>query len=186
VSTDDGGFGQRMARVETLIAEAERFADPTARAVTRDIVAALLELHGAGLARALDLLAGGGDTGRVALEAYTADGLIASLLLLHGLHPIDLDTRVRRALDSVRPSLASHGGGVELLGVEDGIIRLRLEGNCNGCPSSGDTLRGLVETALDEAAPDRAGLEVMAADLPPPSRLFSLPLVGDVAVGARG
>ncbi|OWK45308.1 NifU family protein [Fimbriiglobus ruber] len=188
MSTDDGGFGRRMARVETLIAEAERFADPAARAVTQDLIAALLELHAAGLSRALDVLKEAGPPGRAAIDAYTNDGLVASLLLLHGLHPVDFETRVRRALESVRPALASHGGGVELLGTDDGVIRLRLQGNCNGCPSSGATLRGLVETALDDAAPDRAGLEVDAPDQPQaaPSRLFSLPMVGEVVVGASG
>jgi Fe-S cluster biogenesis protein NfuA len=183
VTTDDG-FGRRMERVEELIGQADRFADPAARAVTRDIVAALLELHGAGLARVLDVLAASGDAGRSVVPALLADRLVASLLMLHGLHPVDLETRVQAALDAVRPALAGHGGGVELLGVEAGVVRLRLEGNCNGCPSSGETLRNLVEAALDEAAPDRAGLEVVSADLPP-SRTFSLPMLGVPVEGAR-
>jgi Fe-S cluster biogenesis protein NfuA len=173
-----------MERVEELIGQAERIADPVARAVTRDIVGSLLELHGAGLARVLDVLAASGDVGRSILQALLADGLVASLLLLHGLHPVDLESRVRMALDKVRPALAGHGGGVELLGIEEGVIRLRLAGNCNGCPSSGETLRRLVETALDEAAPDRAGLEVIGTESP--SRLISLPLLGEVTAGAAG
>ena len=157
---DDGGFGRRMEQVERLIEKAEGFSDPNARAVTRDIVAALLELHGAALGRMLEILNESGHAGRTAVAGLADDGLVSSLLLLHDLHPVDFATRVHRALDSVRPALGGHGGGVELLGVDDGVIRLRLEGNCNGCPSSGATLRGLVETALDEAVPDRAGLEV--------------------------
>jgi Fe-S cluster biogenesis protein NfuA len=182
VTIDDGGFGQRMAQVENLIGQTERFADPTARAVTRDLVAALLELHGAGLARVLDVLSGSGDIGRSVMQAFLADGLISSLLLLHGLHPVDLESRVRMAIDAVRPALKGHGGGVELLGVEDGIIRLRLEGNCNGCPSSSQTLRNLIEAALDESAPDRAGLEVVTDELSP-SRIISLPMLGEVQAG---
>jgi Fe-S cluster biogenesis protein NfuA len=54
----------------------------------------------------------------------------------------------------VRPYLAGHGGGVELLGVEDGVVRLRLEGACHGCPSSSLTLRAAVEEAVMKAAPD--------------------------------
>jgi Fe-S cluster biogenesis protein NfuA len=181
VTTDDG-FAQRMEHVEQLIGQAERFADPAARAVTRDLVAALLELHGAGLARVLDVLAGSGDAGRSVVPALLTDGLVASLLMLHGLHPVDLETRVRAALDAVRPALASHGGGVELLGVGGSVVRLRLEGNCNGCPSSGETLRGLVVAALDEAAPDRTGLEIVGEELPP-SRMVSLPLLGEGVAG---
>jgi Fe-S cluster biogenesis protein NfuA len=171
-----------MARVEELIGRAEHFADPADRAVTRDLVSSLLELHGAGLARVLDVLSGSGDVGRSVMQALVADGLVASLFLLHGLHPVDLESRVRLALDAVRPALAHHGGGVELFGVIDGVVRLRLEGNCNGCPSSGETLRNLVETALDEAAPDRTGLEIVSPELPP-SRLISLPLLEEVLAG---
>jgi Fe-S cluster biogenesis protein NfuA len=174
-----------MARVEDLLDRAERFSDPNDRAVTRDIVSTLLELHGAGFARMLEVLAGSGDVGRSVMQALVADGLVASLLLLHGLHPVDLESRVRIALDAVRPALENHGGGVELLGVEEGVVRLRLEGNCNGCPSSGETLRNLVTTALDEAAPDRTGLEVVSAELPP-SRLYSLPLFEEAIAGVRG
>jgi Fe-S cluster biogenesis protein NfuA len=182
VTSDDGGFGQRMAQVEDLLGHVERFADPVARTVTRDVVSALLELHGVGLARVLDVLAGSGDIGRSIMQAFLADGLIASLLLLHGLHPVDLESRVRMALETVKPTLAQHGGGVEFLGIDEGVVRLRLEGNCNGCPSSSQTLRNLVETALDEVAPDRAGLEVTTAEVLP-SRLISLPLLGEVAAG---
>ena len=72
---------------------------------------------------------------------------MASLLLVHGLHPYDVETRVARALDGVRPYLGSHGGDVELLGVtDDGVVRLRLLGSCDGCPSSSVTLKLAVET----------------------------------------
>jgi Fe-S cluster biogenesis protein NfuA/nitrite reductase/ring-hydroxylating ferredoxin subunit len=60
----------------------------------------------------------------------------------------------------VRPYMKSHGGGVELLGVEDGVARLRLEGSCNGCGASSSTLELAVERALREAAPDLLGMDV--------------------------
>lgn len=187
MTTDDAGFGERMQRVEELVGRAERFADPAAREATRELVAALLELHGAGFARVLDVLAEAAEPGRVIVRKLAADGLVASLFLLHGIHPQDLESRVRMALDAVRPMLKAHGGGVELLGVEEGVVRLRLEGNCDGCPSSSETLRTAVVAALDEAAPDRAGLEVVGLEPrpEPATRLIPLPLVGDAAVGGR-
>lgn len=181
---EDDGFKLRMERVETLIGEAERFSDSAARGVARDLVAALIELHGAGLARILEIVGRSGRDGSATLSAFASDGLVASLMMLHELHPIDLETRVQTALEGVRPALKGHGGGVELLGIEEGIVRLRLQGNCNGCPSSGETLKGLVETALDEFAPDRAGLEVVSPE-PEPSRMFSLPLLKDAPIGVR-
>ena len=90
--------------------------------------------------------------------------LISNLLILYNLHPLDLETRVRAALDSVKPRLGLHGGDVELTGVSaDGVIRLRLAGNCHGCPSSRVTLKNSIEEAIYNAAPDVTGLEVDGA-----------------------
>jgi Fe-S cluster biogenesis protein NfuA len=89
-----------------------------------------------------------------------ADPLVANLLMLHNLHPVDLPTRVEQALVKVRPLLHSHGGDVELLGIEEGQVRLRLQGSCHGCPSSAMTLKHAIEEAILEFAPDIAGLDV--------------------------
>jgi len=88
------------------------------------------------------------------------DGVVSSLLLIHGLFPISLEERVVEALDSVRPFLASHGGNVEFLGIDEGVARLKLEGSCNGCPSSAATLENALKEAIDATAPDLLGLEV--------------------------
>ena len=82
------------------------------------------------------------------------DPLVESLLLLHGLHPLDVDARIQRALDQVRPYLGSHAGGVQYLGVSDGVARLRLEGSCDGCPSSTVTVQLAIEGAVQDAAPE--------------------------------
>jgi hypothetical protein len=58
------------------------------------------------------------------LAGLTADPLVESLLLLHGLHPLDVDARIQRALERVRPNLGSHAGGVRYLGVTDGVARV--------------------------------------------------------------
>ncbi|HEX6493096.1 MAG TPA: NifU family protein, partial [Candidatus Dormibacteraeota bacterium] len=119
--------------------------------------------------------------GSALLAALAGDDRVGSVLMLHGLHPVDTATRVQQALDSVRPYLASHGGNVELLGVEDGVVRLRLEGSCKGCPSSAATLRTAIEEAIATFAPDV--LEVTAEGvIPPPQRrgdgLVPLPMMG--------
>ena len=81
-------------------------------------------------------------------------------MLIHDLYPVPLEERVAEALDSVRPYMESHGGNVELLCLEDGVARLRLEGSCDGCPASSSTLELAIKTALEEAAPDLIGIEV--------------------------
>src|SRR5262249_27957987 len=125
-----------------------------ARARTREIVQALLDLHGAGLERILEHVASAGDPGLGVIDALGRDDVVGGLLLLYGLHPVDLETRVRQGLDAVRPYLRSHGGSVELLGVTEGVVRLRLLGGCDSCPSSARTLEAAIEDAIYVRAPD--------------------------------
>src|SRR5205085_6265147 len=131
-----------------LLREAERLADPAARARLQEVVQAVLDLHGAGLERLLGHLAEAGEAGRAALDACARDDVVGGLLLLHGLHPLDLEARVRQALDAVRPALRAHGGNVALLGVRAGLVRLRLQGSCDGCPSSAVTMKQTIEEAI--------------------------------------
>jgi Fe-S cluster biogenesis protein NfuA len=161
-----------MQRLEALIREAEAFQDAHAQQTTREIVRSLMDLHGAGLARVVEILAASGEPGRAQIDRLAADDLVSSLLLLYGLHPTDLATRVRQALDAVRPLLHTHGSDVELLGTAGGVVRLRLQGGS-------ETLRSAIEAAVCEAAPDLTGLEIEGGGSAPPGRL-SLPLVGQV------
>jgi Fe-S cluster biogenesis protein NfuA/nitrite reductase/ring-hydroxylating ferredoxin subunit len=92
---------------------------------------------------------------------------VASLLLVHGLHPHDVERRIEDALDGVRPYLGSHGGDVTLLGVVDDVVRLQFAGSCKSCPSSAVTLELTVEDAVRAAAPEIASIEVVAAEAAP-------------------
>ena len=97
-----------------------------------------------------------GFTGRAGysiFDKFGGDELVSNLLLLYGLHPLPLETRVFQALEKVKPQLASHGGDVELLEISEGVVRLRLHGSCNGCPSSAETLKLAIEAAIYAAAP---------------------------------
>ncbi|MDL4774317.1 MULTISPECIES: NifU family protein [Thermomonosporaceae] len=119
------------------------------RQTAEELVGSVVLLYGAGLARVMDLAAP--DTVRELAE----DDLVGALLMVHDLHPRGTDERVRAALDRVRPYLGSHSGGVELLGVDPGgVVRLRLEGNCHGCPSSQVTATQAIERAVLEDAPE--------------------------------
>ncbi|MDF2701565.1 MAG: hypothetical protein K0S10_509 [Rubrobacteraceae bacterium] len=149
---------ERVARIETLLGEIEALHDPNARAKAAEVVQVLLELYGEGLARVMDVVAEGEERERI-FEALAEDELVSHLLLLHGLHPLDVQTRVTQALEEVRPYLRSHGGDVELLGIEGGVVRVRLQGSCDGCPSSAATLKLAIEEALQKAAPDLEGVE---------------------------
>jgi Fe-S cluster biogenesis protein NfuA/nitrite reductase/ring-hydroxylating ferredoxin subunit len=148
--------GQLIGRVEGLLGELESLADPGARDVALETVQALLELYGAGLERIVDRI------GKPHATALATDELVEHLLLLHGLHPMSVEERVREALDGVRPYLGSHGGDVELVGVTDGVALVRLQGSCEGCPASAMTLKLAIEDAVLKAAPDVERVEAEA------------------------
>jgi Fe-S cluster biogenesis protein NfuA/nitrite reductase/ring-hydroxylating ferredoxin subunit len=146
-------------------------------------------MHGAGLATIGGVLDEAGPAGEVAKAKLVADPVVASLLLIHDLYPVPLEQRVGEALEEVRPYMESHDGNVELLGVEDGVVRLRLAGSCDGCPASASTLELAIKEALEKAAPDLVGLEVegVVASRPPipePSGI-ALPVIQPDGNGAE-
>ena len=156
---EEKDFNQRMQKVEALVRKIESLADPQARSVAVELMQALMDFHGAGLERLMDIVAETEGAGYAVFDSFARDELVGSMLLLYGLHPHPLEARVMQALDKVRPYLDSHGGNVELLGVADGVVRLRLQGSCKSCPSSSMTLKLAIEEAIYEAAPDVVAIE---------------------------
>jgi Fe-S cluster biogenesis protein NfuA len=161
-------------RIEQALDELHATADPRTINLAEEILRLVTELYGAGFARAIELA---GEHAPGLMAALVEDELVASLLLVHGLHPESLDNRLERALASVRPFLAQHGGDVELLGIDEdlGAVNLRLLGSCDGCPSSASTLKGAVETAIVESAPEIVRI-VVEEPAPPPAAVASVPI----------
>lgn len=171
VAAVDQEFQNRMRELEGLLQEAETIADPAARAKTHQIVQGVVEFFGAGMNAIVEHLDKSGEAGRALIGELSQDELVASLLLLYGLHPQDMGARVRSALEKVRPYLASHGGSVELLGITDeGVVRLRMQGSCHGCPSSAATLKTTIEAAIYEKAPDVTAIDVEGVEPEPASK----------------
>ena len=160
MATEHQAPEELVERVQELLGSLDEIADPVAQHRVQELIGTVLELYGAGLERVLGIVDDAGDDALPIRQALLDDGVVSSLLLIHGLYPITLEERVVEALDSVRPFLASHGGNVELLSVEDGVARLRLEGSCNGCPASAETLENALKEAIDATAPDLLGLQV--------------------------
>jgi Fe-S cluster biogenesis protein NfuA len=151
-------------RIDALLDEIGRVAEPKVVEYAEDLVAAVVTLYGEGLSRVVEML----DEEHV--RRLADDEIVKNLLLLHGLHPDDTDTRIQAALDHVRPYLGSHAGGIEFLGVDtEGVAQLRLQGSCDSCPSSTATVEGAIERAVLEAAPEVAAIHVegMVAPAPP-------------------
>jgi Fe-S cluster biogenesis protein NfuA len=155
-------------RIEQLLGEF----DGADAELAEDLVHTLIEFYGAGLARIVELV------DRPLLDRLAEDELVRGLLVLHDLHPRSTHERVTEALDKVRPYLGSHAGDVEFVGIDDGVLRLRLQGTCDGCPSSTVTAKYAIERVVREAAPEISDVVVegVVEDVGPGGRPL-LPLV---------
>ena len=162
---EDKAFQQRIERIEGLIARVDASADPNLRAAAKELLQATLQFHGTGLARIMEFVSQAGDAGNHLLERFSRDDLISGLLLLHGLHPQDMETRVKQAIERIGASLRLHGSEVDLIGVADGVVRVRIRGGSAGCGAP--AAKPAVESAIYEAAPDLNGIIVEDMTEPP-------------------
>jgi Fe-S cluster biogenesis protein NfuA len=163
------GQGAQAAgeRVEKLLAELGSHGGPQVAATAEELVSCLVELYGAGLAEIVRILGTDAEAGARLLGALAADPLVESLLLVHDLHPLDVGTRVGRALDAIMPRLGPHAGHAEFVGVDEaGVIRLRLERGGHGCHSSAAAYTTAIEQAVAEAAPEAAGVDIEVVEAP--------------------
>jgi Fe-S cluster biogenesis protein NfuA/nitrite reductase/ring-hydroxylating ferredoxin subunit len=151
---------QLFDRIQQLQDQLESAPGDGTRGLAEELVSAVVQMYGTGLERIVGALQAAGRPGERIAEELAQDPYVASLLLIHDLHPVALEHRVQQALESVRPYMESHGGDVELLSLEDGVARIHLRGSCSDCSASSVTLELAIKQALEEGAPDLEGLEV--------------------------
>lgn len=172
--TEGRDLRQDMQRVGELVQEIESIADPAVRAATKNLVQSLMDLHGAALEKALEIVAEAGEPGMEIIDRLGGNSLVSSVLVLYGLHPEDIETRVVKAVDRIRPQLRKQGCEVELLGVNDGAIRLRVETGSHTCGSTAKTVQATLEEAMYDAAPDLTSLTVEGLEEKPASGFVAL------------
>jgi Fe-S cluster biogenesis protein NfuA/nitrite reductase/ring-hydroxylating ferredoxin subunit len=148
-------------RIQTLL-DATSVGGTAARERAEQLVGEVVELYGAALSRVMAAV--GDQPDPAMLNCLVADDLVASLLLVHGLHPHDVRRRVSDALDRVRPYLGSHGGDVHLVDIDGDTVRLQFAGSCKSCPSSAVTLELAVEDAIRAAAPEVSSIKLVAPE----------------------
>ncbi|MEO5885001.1 MAG: NifU family protein [Candidatus Limnocylindrales bacterium] len=180
-------------RIESLSERLATSGDASTRAAAEDLVRLVMEFYGAGLERILEVVHDSGPDGEVLIDRLGDDQLVSGLLVLHGIHPLALETRIAKAIDTVSPYMDSHGGGVTVAGIEGDVVRLQLQGSCEGCPSSAVTLRYALEKAILEAAPEIRAVEAVEITAEAPPKLIQLDrrasdghLVGDGHVHGNG
>jgi Fe-S cluster biogenesis protein NfuA len=146
----------QAARIEALLQEVAALPEPRVRARVEELLRALLDMYGAGLTRMVEMAGRAEVAGQALLQTFAGDELVGSLLLLHGLHPVGLEERVRQAIEKIRPSVQKQGGKLELLRVEERAVTLSLllTGGCQGCGSSTQALKQTIENAVYGAAPE--------------------------------
>ena len=147
-------------RIQQLLERIQALPYPAAREIIQECMEAVLAFYGQGLSRILKIVQTAGPEGEKVYRDLIGDDVIRGLLLIHDLHPLDLEARLRDALDKVRPYLRSHGGNVELVSLDSGRARLRLQGTCESCPSSGITLELAIRQAIEQACPDLIHFDV--------------------------
>lgn len=143
-------------RVETLLERFNAFPSTTGvRADAEELVRVVSGLYGECLDRIAQALraAFGKEEADALLERCCNDSLVASLLITHGLHPVPLQERVRRAVESVRPYLQSHDAEADIVHVDEDLVEVRMTGTADVIPK--------IESAIREAAPEV--LDVRAA-----------------------
>jgi len=149
-----GEFQRHAEQIERMVERVNGLPDEGARTAALELMQSLMDLHGAAMARVVEVLSETGDAGRNSLASLGSDPLLCGLMVLYGVHPLSLEERVHRALERVRPQVQKQGGKVELLDVSDSLVRVSISSSGNGCHSSPEALNSLVEQAMREAAPE--------------------------------
>jgi len=171
--------------IDKMVRALEDAKDPVLRANAKDLVQALMALHGACLERMLEVVGQSGEAGRSIIDTFARDGVVKSVLLLYGLHPVDIKTRVREALEKMRPSMRLHAGTVSFVGIDEaGMVTLRMDGKSEGCGSSASALKQAVEQAIYEAAPDISGI-IMEGFVGKPSTIAGFVPLASLAATAQ-
>jgi Fe-S cluster biogenesis protein NfuA len=192
---NDKEFRHRVQRIGGLVEKIEGVADPAVRATAKELVQLLMELHGTGLERMLEITFHAGDPGVGIIDELGHDPLVSSLLILYGLHPQPLETRVTNAVERMRPTLRKQGCEIELIAVNEGVVRIEMEVGEHTCGSTVKTIRSTVEEAVYEAAPDITSLFIEGLDTKVSSGFvaleklmgehLSMPITTDVTPGRR-
>lgn len=161
-----GEFQKRVRQLGKMVAEFDRLPDGPQKDACRELVQLVMDVHGAGLERLMEIVFESGNTGPAIIDKLGQDSIAGSLMLLYSLHPDDMETRVHKAMERLRPRLRKLACTAELVRVREGTVQVLLTTTGHSCGSSAGDLRSIVEDGIYEFAPDVALLEVLGLDEP--------------------
>ena len=161
---EDKSFQERVRRISELVEEVESIADPAVRTTTKELMQSLMDMHGAVLERTLEVISETGEPGLELIAQLGRDPIVSSVLVLYGLHPEEVDTRVLRAVEQLKPQLRKQGCEVGALESTEGMVRLTVHTGEHACGSTAKTIRANLEGAIYDAAPDIISLTIVGLD----------------------
>ena len=167
-------FQQRVQQLGKLIAELEQMPDSPLKVATGELVHLLMEVHGAGIERMMEVVFDSDTAGSQTIDKMGDDPIVRSLLLLYSLHPEDLQTRVQKSLLALRARLRKLNYGVELISLEQGTVHIQVESSGHACGSTTQKVRAMVEEGVYEYAPDVTSLVVLGLEDQPSSGFVTL------------
>jgi Fe-S cluster biogenesis protein NfuA len=146
-------FQAHAGKVEQSLQRVNELDNDNARASALELMQSLMDLHGATVSRIVELLSEAGEAGRKALATIADDPLVCGLLVLYGVHPVPLEERVTRAVESLGPQLQKLGTTLEVMSTAENVVRIRVH-NSRPDPHSETTVQAAIERAIREAAPE--------------------------------
>jgi Fe-S cluster biogenesis protein NfuA len=182
---NDSEFQEQVRQLGQLVAQFDELPDGATKAAGRALVQLLMDVHGRGLERVMEIVFDSGDSGPKIIDKLGRDSIVGNLLLLYSLHPDGLEARIQSALDRIRPRLRKLACTIELENVQEGAVQVRLATSGHSCGSSTKDLRAIVEDGMFEFAPDVTSLEILGLEEPTPVGFVTLEsLLGHQFVGA--
>ena len=157
---NDDEFQEQIRQLGKLVAQFDDLPDSAAKSASRELVQLLMDVHGRGLERAMEIVFDAGDSAPVIIDKLGQDPIVGNLLLLYSLHPDELETRVNKAIERMRPRLRKLSCTIELEHLHESSVRVRLTTSGHSCGSSAGDIRSIVEDGMYEFAPDVTSLEL--------------------------
>jgi Fe-S cluster biogenesis protein NfuA len=154
-------FQEKIRQLGTLVGELDAMPGDGSNTAARELVQLLMEVHGTGLNRLLEIVYESGESGEAIIAKAGEDPIVRHLLVLYSLHPEPMESRVLKALDAAAPRLRKMDSEVELIGISDGAVQVRVTTAGHGCGSTARSAQSIVEEMTYDMAPDLTSLEIL-------------------------
>ncbi len=160
-------FQDKIRQLGTLVGELDQMPGDglpggRTKVAARELVQLLMEVHGTGLERVMEIIFESGLSGEALIGKLGQDPIVRNLLLLYSLHPDDIETRVLKGIETAGPRLRKFDAHVELVSIHDGAIQVGLYTSGHACGSTTKNLQAIVEECIYDQAPDLVSLAILS------------------------